>query len=328
MSINQTKKIVFIEWSKYNSRGASFSASIGAKIFFIGTANVGRNPLRSFLTYFPKTLENIKILNRENPEIIIITNTTWIIAIVNYLYARIRGKKLLLDSHSCAFDDSWLKYPIILSKYFAKNSFMSFVTNAAHVKLVQNWGAEVLLLNDIPFEDGLKTSQKLQLSEKFNICYVCTFAEDEPFEEVFRAAERLSDITLYVTGKFDRVNIDPQKYPNIKFLGFVNNDEYKLYINNADAIMTLTTREDTMQRAGSEAISVGKPLITSDTQMLRNTFKFGTIFVKNLEENIKLGMIQMKDNSHILAGEMAELQDRRKEEFLNKVELIKNKLEK
>ena len=62
--------------------------------------------------------------------------------------------------------------------------------------------------------------------------------------------------------------------------------------------------------------------------MLRNTFKFGTIFVKNLEENIKLGMIQMKNISDALAGDMAELQNRRKGEFLNKMELIKNKLEK
>lgn len=321
------KKIIFIEWSKYNTRGASFAKVINANMFFIGNANFSNNPLRSFLTYFPKTIENFKILKKEKPDLLIITNTTWVVAFVNLLYSKVTGTDLILDSHSCAFDNSLLKYPLFLSKFFAKHSFLSFVTNNAHVDLLEKWDARVILLNDIPFEDGLKTEKKIKLSNKFNICYVCTFADDEPYEEVLKASEKLDDIHIYVTGKFQKVDIDPNNFKNITFLGFISNEEYKLYINNVNAIMTLTTREDTMQRAGSEAVSVGKPLITSNTKMLKNTFKSGTIFVDNKPDKIKAGIIEMKKNEILFLNAMYEMQKKRMEEFKVKMEIIKKSLE-
>ena len=46
---------------------------------------------------------------------------------------------------------------------------------------------------------------------------------------------------------------------------------------NADILMSLTTRENTMQCGGNEALSLGKPLITSDTRFLRQHFSKGCI---------------------------------------------------
>ncbi len=323
----KTNKIIFIEWSKYNTRGDSISTAINATTFFIGVANVSKNPLQSLLSYFPKAVENIRILRRENPDVVIITNTTWVISTLNFIYSKIFGIKLILDSHSCAFDHSFLKYPLFLSKFYAKHSFLSLVTNESHHVMLNKNNAESIVLNDIPFEDKLKTGEKKDLGNKFNICYVCTFAEDEPFNEVFKAGEELEDVKIFVTGNYKRVGINPDNFKNISLTGFISNEDYRLYLNNTDVIMTLTTRDDTMQRAGSEAISVGKPLITSNTEMLRKTFYKGSVFVGSTSEEIKKGIEQVKNNYDVLKKDMQELQKERKTKFSNKLKSIEDKLE-
>jgi hypothetical protein len=82
-----------------------------------------------------------------------------------------------------------------------------------------------------------------------------------------------------------------------------------------------------MQRAGSEAISVGKPLITSDTQMLRNYFKRGTIFVNNTGNGIASGILTAIEKLHVLKQEILILKNERKEEFSCKLEILKKILE-
>ncbi len=49
-----------------------------------------------------------------------------------------------------------------------------------------------------------------------------------------------------------------------------------------------------MQRAGSEAVSAGKPLITSNTKMLKNYFTKGTIFVDNTAKGIVEGIEKLR----------------------------------
>ncbi len=325
--MTKKKKIIFIEWSKYNTRGDSISNAINAKIFFIGVANISKNPFRSLLSYFPKAIENIKILRRERPDVVIITNTTWVISTLNFIYTKLLNIKLILDSHSCAFDHSFFKYPLFLSKFYAKHSFFSIVTNKSHQEMLKKIHAESIVLNDIPFEEKLKTDEKKDLGNKFNICYVCTFAEDEPFYEVFKAGEDLDDVQIFVTGNYKKVGINPEKFKDIIFTGFISNEEYKLYLNNTDVIMTLTTREDTMQRAGSEAISIGRPLITSNTEMLKNTFYKGAVFVDNTSKEIRKGIEKTKSEYEFLKKNMLELQHERKNKFNKKLQIIKNKLE-
>ncbi len=322
----KTKKI-FIEWAEYGSRAASLAHAFGAKTFFIGKVNKHKNVLISFSTYPAKIIKNYKIIKENRPAIVYITNTTWIIAFVNLLFSKIFKHKLILDSHSCAFDHELIKYPLFLSKYFATKANLSIVTNLSHYNLLKNHGAETLIISDIPFEDKLAITEKIKMSEKFNICYVCTFATDEPYIEVFEAAKMNNNIKIYVTGNYNKVNINPENYSHITFTGFCSNEKYKLYINSADALMTLTTRENTMQRAGSEAISVGKPLITSDTKMLRNYFTEGTIFVKNTRKEINKGFDKMILKFEELKKGINILKEKRKKSFSETLEVLNKKLE-
>lgn len=319
---------LFIEWAEYASRADSLANAVGAKPIFIGKVNKHKNLFVSFSTYPAKIIENFKILKQEKPNIVYITNTNWIITLVNLIFSKIFRYKLILDSHSCAFDHEFIKYPLFLSKLFAKCADLSIVTNKSHKEFLEKNNANVMIVSDIPFEDKLFSAEKIQLSEKFNICYICTYANDEPFLEVIEAAKSNEKVMVYLTGQYNRVKLNPQDYPHVVFTGFLSNEDYKKYLNNSDAVMTLTTREDTMQRAGSEAISVEKPLITSNTKMLRNYFTKGTVFVNNNKESIAEGFNKIINEHEELKVGIIELKENRKRSFsqiLDKLKKIEEK---
>lgn len=319
---------LFIEWAEYASRADSLANAVGAKTVFIGKVNKHKNLFYSFSSYPSKIIENYKAIKNEKPYVVYITNTNWIIAFVNLIFSKIFGHKLILDSHSCAFDHEFIKYPLPLSKRFAKCAALSIVTNESHYNLLKKNNAEVLIVSDIPFEEKLITNEKIKLSEKFNILYICTYAPDEPYMEVITAAEKNDKVKVYITGQYQRVNLNPNDYPHVTFTGFLSNEDYRRYLNNSDAVMTLTNREDTMQRAGSEAISVEKPLITSNTKMLRNYFNKGTIFVDNSSESINNGFNNVINDKENLIKGMMELKEKRKKIFAEKLDILRKVEEK
>ena len=50
-------------------------------------------------------------------------------------------------------------------------------------------------------------------------------------------------------------------------------------MSGADAVVVLTTREDTLLSGAWEALALGRPLIVSDTKALRQTFGDGVTYV-------------------------------------------------
>ena len=325
--MNNKQKLVFISWAKYNSRVESLAKAMNAETIFIAKICSNKFHLPTFFSYFLYGYRNIIILIKLKPNIIIIENTTWPIALVNFIYAKISKIKLVLDSHSCAFDHVFVKYPLFMSKFFAKHSTLSLVTNNSHYNLLREKNGEVIILSDIPFEDIFISKQEIKLSEKFSVCYICTFSYDEPYMEVIKAAHELKDIQIFITGNFASQNINPDSYKHVKFTGYINNEEYRSLIKNVDAIITLTTRENTMQRAGSEAVSAAKPLITSNTKMLRNYFTKGTIFVDNTAKGIVEGIKELRNNYDIYASEILQFQEERRNDFVNKLNEVKEYLE-
>jgi len=320
------KKLVSITWWDYSSRAESIANVLGAELIFIGNARKKKNMFVSFILYFSYTYQNIKALLKLRPDILIITNTTWVVALVNFFYAKITGIKLVLDSHSCAFDHVFIKYPLFVSKFFAKHSTLSFVTNKTHYNLISEKGGKALILSDIPFEDKFRKIEKIRLSNKFNICYICTFSYDEPYCELIEAAKQLDDIQIYITGNYVMANINPNDYKHVIFTGYLENEKYRSLLKSVNAVITLTRNEDTMQRAGSEAVSAGKPLITSDTKMLKNYFKKGTVFVDNTANGIVDGIEKLKNDYDFFSMEILQFQEDRRNNFANKLNEVKEYL--
>jgi glycosyltransferase involved in cell wall biosynthesis len=86
----------------------------------------------------------------------------------------------------------------------------------------------------------------------------------------------------------------------VKFTGFLPDEEYLGLLRGVQAIMVLTTNNHTMQRGACEAVSLGKPIITSDWPVLRSYFNKGTIHVDNSYHGIKEGILEMREKREFL----------------------------
>jgi glycosyltransferase involved in cell wall biosynthesis len=106
---------------------------------------------------------------------------------------------------------------------------------------------------------------------------------------------------------------------NVTFTDFLSTEQYYALMRGCQSVMCLTTRDHTMQRGACEALSLGKPIITSHWQILRGYFHKGTVHVENTSEDIQRGVLEMKDNFGEYAAGIRELQAAQKAEWEEKV---------
>lgn len=127
---------------------------------------------------------------------------------------------------------------------------------------------EVRELDLSPWEDKA-------LGDKLRNGYVLAplaYAHDEPIGELLRAAEMTPDLTWVFTGHAPK-SVRQSASSNVVFSGFVSNHDYVRLMSQAEVVLAITTNEDTMQRAGYEATSFARPLVTSDTRVLRDYYE-------------------------------------------------------
>jgi glycosyltransferase involved in cell wall biosynthesis len=104
---------------------------------------------------------------------------------------------------------------------------------------------------------------------------------DEPIRELIKASKELkSDFLFISTGK---------KIENIKYLGYLSYENYLKVLKTCDIVLSLTKREFTLLSIIFEAISLGKPIIASETLTIKNFLKENALYTnhENLAEKIK-----------------------------------------
>ena len=114
---------------------------------------------------------------------------------------------------------------------------------------------------------------------------------------------------------------------NVQFTDFLPDESYYALLRSVDAVMCLTTRDHTMQRGACEALSLGKPIITSNWTLLRQYFHKGTVHVDNSTEGIRLGIKQLKDHYSQYQIGIEELQSNQQIEWEKNVRPLTNLIE-
>ena len=102
------------------------------------------------------------------------------------------------------------------------------------------------------------------------------------------------------------------------FTGFIPFEDYYGLLAAAHAVMVLTTENHTLQWGACEAVSLGRPIITSDWLFLKSYFDKGTIHVDNSVEDICRGVTQMRHEWERFSREVKELREERKLEWARK----------
>jgi glycosyltransferase involved in cell wall biosynthesis len=174
-------------------------------------------------------------------------------------------------------------------------------------------------INDYPVENNRE-----------NYCvFVSSYADDEPLEEVIKAADILKGkIKIYCTGRIPKHlnHLNEHTYSNIYFTNYLTQQEYESLISNATCVLALTEEEDCLQCAGYEALSLGLPLVVSDTAALKSYFGNTVIYVQNIASDIAFGIEKSMSNKTTLKNDMKKLEKLRRSQYKEAISDLLNKV--
>jgi len=172
---------------------------------------------------------------------------------------------------------------------------------------VRRWGARVEKVQDLAL--SLDPGGRQTRRERFHIVFVCTYSVDEPVVEVVHAAHLLPDVEFTFTGDpaYAPAGLRDGLLSNVRLAGFLPDPDYLALLRGADVVLVLTREDHTMQRGGYEAMSLEKPLITSDWPLLREVFARGTLHVDNSAAAIASAIVRIRTNPESWRREMLAL---------------------
>lgn len=303
---------MFVAWAPYSRRSEVLAQELGATLRCIHYLKF-QTPLYAAPKYILQAVKTWQVLFEERPEVVFVQNPPFVCGWVVSLYCRISGARFVFDHHTDAFSSRW-NWGLSVQKRLARRAAVNIVTNQHWAAVVESWRARALILGGLLTE--LPAGESYPVAPGFNIAFVQTFSADEPLEAVLEAVSRLPDVHLYVTGDTHR---KPRQFfeslpPQVTFTGFLPDPQYFGLLRAVDAVMVLTTRDQTLLLGACEGLSVGKPLIVSDWPFLHQSVPKGAVYVANSPEGIYQGIRAMQQRRSDLLQEVLALRQESQQE--------------
>jgi glycosyltransferase involved in cell wall biosynthesis len=230
------------------------------------------------------------------------------------LYCAMTNSRYMVDAHSDAFQRGIWTRPKWLYDRITRGAALTLVTDEFFRTVIEQKGGRVMVLRDPVATTPLSPIER---QEPFSVTVVNTFARDEPLEAVLQAAAGLPEVRFSITGKLSRANPDllRQAPSNVVFTDFVPDEAYSQLLRSSHAVMSLTTRDHTLQCGACEALSLERPIITSDWPLLREYFCRGTVHVDNTAAGIREGIEGLQRDYNRYEAEVTELRRMRRQEW-------------
>jgi hypothetical protein len=294
---NENYKKIWIAWERQR-RSIELADAFNAELFLILESG--------FFRYFKCLTKTILVLKKERPDILFVQNPSMILAFFSVVLIKPIFKcNVIVDRHS-NFLLSKKKRNIFHVLLFQFLSFLSIkyadltiITNKELAYLVDILGGNPFILPDkIP---NIKVYNVDKTDKLIRVFVVSSFAGDEPIGNLIEASKLLdnTNIRLIFSGNYKKYSNQRalSECRNIELTGFLSDSEYERMLNLADLVIVLTTINYTLLCGCYEAIAVEKPLITSNSNTLKNLFK-GATFTDNSPSSIVNSINEVLENNH------------------------------
>lgn len=308
-------KILFVSWAEYCSRSDNIARELGGSSHMVYWGLLGSNIVTVWLKYLGQTAATLALLFGRRPHVIFVMAPPVFAVLAVYIYSALARVPYVIDAHTSAFlHPRWTRLQW-LQRFLCGRAATTIVTNEHLAQVVRSNGAHATIVRDVPVK--YKTGEEFETDGAFNVGVVCSFNDDEPVGDIFRAARELKDVRFYITGnpKYLSPSLRSAMPGNATLTGFISDEAYGSLLTRVDAVITLTSRNHTMLRGAYEAVYQATPVIVSDWPLLRQAFDEGAIHVDNSPEQLVAAIREMQANLSRYRAEVIRLRERKYAEW-------------
>lgn len=316
VEISARPLVSVLAWSNVPERSREIASALGGEskcIYDLPLVNPRLIPLR----YAGSAVATVLYLIARRPRAVIASNPPVIPGLIAYLYGRITGAPVVLDSHPSAFgfykSKKFIKLMMPLHHFLIPRVQGNIVAVDDLVERVRRRGGNAVIVHEAP--PLWKSSAPPPLRRRPTVLFVCSFNVDEPVTAVIDAARQLPDVDIVVTGDLRKAppQLAERAASNLSFVGYLDQSAYRDALANADIVMTLTNRPEAVNRVANEAVFARRPLIVSDWPALERYFPYA-IRVANSVDGVVAGIndaLQSHDELRSEADMALEVQEER-----------------
>jgi glycosyltransferase involved in cell wall biosynthesis len=280
----------FVSWIGYHGRSQGFIDRLGLTPIYVSSLR-RRGIASALFKYGPQFVSTLRALYTAKPEVVFVMDPPVFAVAAVFFYCLHTRARYLMDCHSGVFNSRKWRWSLPAQRLFGRRAAGVLVTNQAHLRTVSSWPATGLIVGDPPPIPGPSATRLPHRAESY-VFVIGVFGEDEDIPNVLEAAGRLPAVQFQISGDTRRARPAwlASHPPNVTFTGFLSTEDFWSCVRDASAVLTLTTREDTILRGGWEAMFMEKPLITSRTPALQQYFTRGAVFVDHTSDSIAAGV--------------------------------------
>ena len=301
------EKSAWITW-EVQTRNRSMSALLNVPLYEL----VIKKP--RYIKYPILIARTIGLVFGRRIRFLFVQNPSIVLSFLASLLKILLPIRLVVDAHNAGV------YPLegrsaflnAITKFIVRRADITIVTNANLASAVADLGGRPFVMPDpLPLFSASKNTATRKGS--LNVFFICTWADDEPYWEVIKAAEILGEkIQINITGNYKKVLSaeDIARLPaNVKLLGFVDEHVFVQTFADADVSLDLTTRDHCLVCGAYESIALGVPGIVSESAVNREVFNQGFVYARNDSGGIAEAITYACDNLQQLLGDIADLKE-------------------
>jgi len=233
-----TTRPLWIDWGRH-MRTHSMVRQLGAELVEVRPGG-GR-----LIRYARSLLQTFRAIHDRHPEVVIATNPSIVLGYALLVLRPLYGFKLVSDAHYVGVQTIG-KQPLMQWLLDRHNCAVDLVivTNEGHAKYLEDMGARAFICPDpLP---ALDVAARSPAAQEKSVLLICSFDDDEPYLAAFEAFKDLHahGYRLWVSGNYGRAGIDVARYPWVRFLGFLSEDDYRQTLASCGVVMDLTVLEN------------------------------------------------------------------------------------
>jgi hypothetical protein len=281
---------LYLAWAEFQRRQVSMAELVDFECHFLPLAYKGSSHTRRALNYARLFWRTLRLLRQRRPPRVWLQLPQMPLLWAAWLYRAVFDHRvqLIADCHNAVFKPPWSRWPLGVSMLARCDLVLVHNDDVLAQALALGVPAQRLrVLEDVPpLRD---TDPRGPVPAAFAgrphpwVLFAGSYGRDEPVAEVLRAAGLLETGVLALTGRLTNAAknghdiADPP--PQAVLTDYVPVADFDALLSHCDVVLAFTKFDGIQLSVCNEALGFAKPMVMSDTPLLRGLFGHAAVAV-------------------------------------------------